>query len=228
MKIYYQHPWNISAKEAYQIQTQLRNRVNLTVQKPISSIKTIAAADISYSKGSKTLYAALVLVSFPGMAIKAVYYSSAEVTFPYIPGYLSFREIPVLIKIFEKIPEDFDVLLCDGQGIAHPRRFGLACHLGTLLDKAALGCAKSRLMGTHEEPPEHKGGYSILYDGEEAVGAVLRTRSGVKPVFVSPGNQLDISAAREIVMNCVSRYRIPDPLRYAHHYVNEFRRENEN
>jgi len=96
---------------------------------------------------------------------------------------------PWNISAFEKIPEDFDALLCDGQGIAHPRRFGLACHRGMLLDKPALGCAKSRLMGTHAEPPEHKGGHAILYDGEEAVGAVPRTRSRVKPVFVSPGHQ---------------------------------------
>jgi deoxyinosine 3'endonuclease (endonuclease V) len=157
MKIHYQHPWNISAKEAHQIQTQLRNRVNLAVQKPISSIKTIAAADISYSRGSKNLYGAVVLVRFPELRIKTVYYSTSEITFP----------------------------------------------------------------------SDQKGGYSILFDGVEAVGVVLRTRSGVKPVFVSPGHQLDIEAAREIIMNCIGRYRIPEPLRHAHQYVNEFRRKNE-
>ena len=170
----------------------------------------------------------MVLVSLPDLQIISSYYATDAIRFPYIPGLLSFREVPVLIKIFREIPGNFEVLLCDGQGIAHPRRFGIACHLGTLLNKPALGCAKSRLTGRFEEPGNAKGSFSKLYQGNEQLGVVLRTRTGVKPVFVSPGHQLDFDTAREIALNSVTRYRIPEPVRFAHQKVNQLRVQNQN
>jgi deoxyribonuclease V len=228
MKIYYEHPWNVTANEARQIQMQLRRRVDLTTKIQLHSIKTLAAADISYSRGDKYLSAAVILLSFPELKIISSFYATGAIRFPYIPGLLSFREAPVLMNIFKEIPDDFDVLLCDGQGIAHPRRFGIACHLGTLLNKPALGYAKSRLIGYYEEPAQYKGSFAGLYDGKEQIGVVLRTRAGVRPVFVSPGHQVDFDTAREIVLNCVTHYRIPEPLRSAHRQVNRLRLHNQN
>jgi deoxyribonuclease V len=228
MKIYYEHPWKVSINVARQIQMQLRNQVDLTTKIQPHSINTLAAADISHSPGDKYLSAAVVLVSFPQLKVISTYYAIDTINFPYIPGLLSFREVPLLIKIFQKICDDFDLLLCDGHGIAHPRQFGIACHLGTLLNKPALGCAKSRLIGHYEEPDLKKGSFTGLYREKEQIGVVLRTRENVKPVFVSPGHQLDVDTAREVALNCVTRYRIPEPLRFAHQQVNRFRKQNPN
>ncbi len=225
MMIDHQHSWNISVKEASQIQNQLRNQVELENALEISSIQTIAAADVSFSRNSTTLFAAIVLYSFPDLRLLNVYKAVSEIHFPYIPGYLSFREIPVLLKAFEQLPDDVDLILCDGQGIAHPRRFGLASHVGVLLDKPAIGCAKSLFIGTYEEPKASAGSYSTLHHNNEDIGVVLRTRDNVKPVYVSPGHKTTIQQAREIISACVKKYRIPIPLRSAHIEVNRYRKE---
>jgi deoxyribonuclease V len=146
---------------------------------------------------------------------------SRPVEFPYVPGLLSFREIPVILDAFKKVTITFDVLLCDGQGIAHPRRFGLASHLGILMDIPSIGVAKSRLTGSHDKIPLRKGQWVSLLDKEEIIGAVLCTRDNVKPLYISIGHKLDLTTAIEIVMRCVTRYRLPETTRWAHRLAGE-------
>ncbi|MFQ5584371.1 MAG: endonuclease V, partial [Calditrichia bacterium] len=224
MKLYFSHPWDISFDDARRIQAQLRKQVVIRNTLSISDIRTIAAADVSYSQKSNLLFAVVVLVSFPALALKSVYTHEKQVNFPYVPGFLSFREIPVLTEIFSEMDEYFDVLLCDGQGFAHPRRFGLACHLGVLLKKPSLGCAKTRLLGNYAEPGPEKGNYSFLTDKDEKIGIVLRTRPGVKPLFVSPGHLVNFEDCRSIILAATAKYRIAEPLRLAHQHVNRMRK----
>lgn len=224
MKIHHTHHWNYTIQEAKRIQVRFKSLLNLNHRIELKSIKQIAAADISYSLRSRKLYAAVVICSFPDLTIQSTYTTDYFTTFPYIPGYLSFREIPPLISIFKSMQEKFDVILCDGQGIAHPRRFGLASHLGVLLEKPSIGCAKSRLIGDFSEPSPPKGSYSILYAGDEQIGIVLRTRTNVKPLFVSPGHMVNFNDCRSIVLACLRDTRIPQPLKFAHRAVNEIRR----
>jgi deoxyribonuclease V len=148
----------------------------------------------------------------------------AKARFPYVPGYLSFREIPPLLEAFAKLEAVPDLIICDGQGRAHPRRFGLACHLGVLLDLPTLGCAKSRLIGEHREPGPRRGAHTQLREGGEVIGEVVRTRSGVKPVFVSVGHRVCLETARRTVLRLAVRYRLPEPVRAAHREVNRLRR----
>lgn len=227
MEIHRKHPWRISINEAREIQTKMRSRVNLKSSIQLRSIKTIAAADISYSLRSKNLFAAVVLFSFPELKLITAKALKFKANFPYVPGYLSFREIPALIPIFEELKENVDVILCDGHGIAHPRRFGIACHIGVILDKPSIGCAKSRMIGSYTETSSEKGKYSNFSDGDEKIGIVLRTRKNFKPLFISPGHKLNFNDCRTIFLNCLSRYRIPEPLRFAHQYVNGIRMENQ-
>ncbi len=227
MKINHDHPWNITFTEAVEIQRRLQTLVNTGVDCSLKSIETIAAADVSYSRHGKQLFAAVVLVCFPEMKIISSHFANSPVGFPYIPGLLSFREIPPLLTIFKEIEENVDVIFCDGQGIAHPRQFGLAAHLGVLLDKPTLGCAKSYLYGEYVEPALEKGSFSALTSSGKTVGVVLRTRRNVKPVFVSPGHKMTVDNARELVMACVNRFRLPEPLRMAHREANRFREQSE-
>jgi len=143
--------------------------------------------------------------------------------FPYIPGLLSFREAPVCLEAVERLTGQPDLFMIDGQGVAHPRRLGLAAHLGLFLDKPTVGCAKSRLIGTYEEPGPEKGAYGLLHDGPEVIGAVVRTRSRVKPVFVSVGNKCTLEDAIRITLACAARYRIPEPTRLAHQAVSRLK-----
>lgn len=228
MEVYHKHPWQISITEAREIQNKLSSHVVLENNLPLKSIETIAAADISYSLRDKNLFAAVVLFSFPELKFITAKAAKSVANFPYVPGYLSFREIPALISIFEELKENVDVILCDGHGIAHPRRFGIACHIGVLLDKPSIGCAKSKLIGNYAEPPAEKASHSDLFDCDEKIGIVLRTRQNVKPLFISPGHKLSFDDCRTIVLNCLGRYRIPEPLRFAHHYVNRIRVESQN
>jgi deoxyribonuclease V len=149
--------------------------------------------------------------------------ASRKLTFPYIPGLLSFREAPVCIEAVEKLKTEPDVFIIDGQGIAHPRRFGLAAHLGLFFDKPTIGCAKSRLTGMFEEPPPEKGGHTLLKHKDEIIGAVLRTRTNVKPVFVSVGNKCLLEDAIRITLACTTKYRLPEPTRRAHQLVSKLR-----
>ncbi len=227
MNIPLEHSWPQTLPEARALQERWRTRLALDHGLPWERIRTVAGADVSYSRKGTRLYAAVVLLEFPSLRMRSVYAASDSIRFPYLPGYLSFREIPVLLKIFRQMAEDFDILLCDGHGYAHPRRFGLACHLGTLLGKPAVGCAKSRLIGQYQEPAREKGSYQMLYDGSERIGWVVRTRTGVKPVFISPGNYITFSDALRLALLTTTRYRVPEPIRQAHLQVNQIRLKQE-
>ena len=219
------HTWQLTPAEAVQLQQELRRAVVLQFPGKIDQVQYIAGADVSFNRFEPILYAAVVVMRFPELQVVNTYTHVAEVKFPYIPGLLSFREVPALWPILEPHVDTFDVLICDGQGIAHPRRFGLAAHLGVLLNKPTIGCAKSRLIGSYREPDVQKGSFSELLDDDEAIGAVVRTRTGVKPVFVSPGHLMDIATSVRIVLASTGKYRLPEPTRQAHILVNQLRQK---
>ena len=222
MKIRHLHRWDVSPAEAIRIQQALRGRLDLSeVRRPI---ETVAGVDVSYDKGIPTVYAAVVVMRLHDHEILETVTATRPATFPYIPGLLSFREAPAVLQAFTGLKRRPDCLLCDGQGIAHPRRFGLACHLGLLLDLPSIGCAKSVLVGEYREPPEKRGGFRMLIDRGEQVGIILRTRDGVEPVYVSPGYRMNTQQARKIVLKATGRYRVPEPTRQAHLLVNRLRR----
>lgn len=221
------HRWDVSPAEAIEIQNRLRRQLILD-QAP-AEIRAIAGVDVSNEIGSNRLFAAVVVLDLQhpqpkGFPILEVATASLEVHFPYVPGLLSFREIPVVLKALEKLQTRPDCLMADGQGIAHPRRIGIASHLGLLVDLPSIGCGKTRLIGTHREPGPARGDWSPLIDRGETIGAVLRTRDRVSPVFISPGHRMTIDRAVEIVLSCQIRYRLPEPTRMAHQWVNEARR----
>jgi deoxyribonuclease V len=221
MKIKALHKWSVDTKKAKELQKKLQKKIQLKSFN--KKIKTVAGCDVSFSRGSNIVYASIVILNYPGMEIIEEQFARDNATFPYIPGYLSFREIPVLIKAFKLIKRAPDIVLCDGQGLAHPRLFGLACHLGLMLDTPAIGCAKSHLVGEFKEPGHTKGNYSsIRYKGKK-VGIVLRSRTNVKPIFISPGHKIDIKSSYRITMDCSGKYRIPVPTRLAHIAVNKYR-----
>ena len=184
----------------------------------------MAGADISFDRRSPELHAAVVVLDAESLDVVEIAGVRAKARFPYVPGYLSFREIPPLLEAFAKLEAVPDLIICDGQGRAHPRRFGLACHLGVLLDLPTLGCAKSRLIGDYREPGPRRGAHTQLRDGGEVIGEVVRTRSGVKPVFVSVGHRVCLETARRSVLRLAVRYRLPAPVRAAHREVNRLRR----
>ncbi len=188
-------------------------------------VRLVAGADVSYDRGSPVLFAAVVLLDAGSLEPVEAAGVCERARFPYVPGYLSFREIPAVLAAFAKLKGRPDLLVCDGQGRAHPRRFGLACHLGVLLDLPTLGCAKSRLVGRHREPGVRRGAHVQLRDGGEVIGEVVRTREGVKPVYVSVGHRITLATARRQVLRLAPRTRLPEPIRAAHGEVNRLRRE---
>jgi deoxyribonuclease V len=208
----YTHSWDVSPAEAREVQRQLRSRV---VVEPLDHPPGIVAGvDVSV-KGERAR-AAVVLLSYPDLIPFQATTAEMPVSFPYVPGLLAFREGPVVLAALEQLASRPDVLMFDAQGLAHPRRMGLATHLGILLDMPAVGCAKSRLWGTYAEPNEHKGSWTPLIDGDEVIGAVVRTRENVRPVFVSIGHRVDLKAAVALVLDCAIKYRLPEPTRWAH------------
>ena len=216
------HPWDVSSEEAVEIQNRLRSQLDL--QSEPQSIETVAGVDVSYDKGSDWLSAAVVVLQFPSLQIVETAAVTARVPFPYIPGLLSFRESPVVIQAWEKLKVKPDCLICDGQGFAHPRRLGIASHLGLWLDIPSIGCAKSLLVGTYKEPRPKRGNVEPLYHRREQVGVILRTKDGVEPVFISQGHRISLKKAIEVVLACCTKYRLPEPTRQAHLLVNEIRR----
>jgi deoxyribonuclease V len=206
------HPWDVSPSEAMDIQRQLRGRVRVEpLDRPP---EIVAGVDVSV-KGAQAR-AAVVLLSYPDLSPFEVATAVQPVSFPYLPGLLAFREGPVVLAALERLHDRPDVLMFDAQGLAHPRRMGLAAHLGVLLDLPAVGCAKSCLCGTYVEPDERKGSWSPLVDEGEVIGAVVRTRDGVQPLYVSVGHRVDLETAVALVVECASRYRLPEPARWAH------------
>ncbi len=206
------HPWNVSPAEARGIQRQLRERV--LIQPLVRQPQVIAGIDVSI----KAEYgcAAVVLLTYPDLTPFQSVTAEEAVSFPYVPGLLAFREGPVVLAALERLADRPDLLMFDAQGLAHPRRMGLATHLGILLDVPAVGCAKSLLCGEYREPGARRGSWSPLLDGDEVIGAALRTRDGVQPVFVSVGHRVDLETAIALVLNCTTRYRLPEPTRWAH------------
>ncbi len=177
--------------------------------------KFIAGTDCAFTADKKKIIGCVVVLEYPQMNVVEISHAARKVTFPYIPGLLSFREAPVCLDAVEKLRHRPDLFMIDGQGVAHPRRLGLAAHLGLFLNKPTIGCAKSRLTGTYKMPAATKGAYSYLYDADEIIGAVVRTRSRVKPVFVSAGHRCNLKDAISFVIGCATRYRIPEPTRLA-------------
>ncbi len=209
------HLWDVTPEEAIKIQQGLKRYICL--KSAFTEIKKVAGADAAYHNG--IVIAGVVVLEYPSLKIIESKYSVSPVTFPYIPGLLIFREGPALLKTFEKIKNKPDVIIFDGQGIAHPRRMGIATHLGILLDSPSIGCAKSILTGEYVSIGEEKGDFTILKDGSDTVGAVLRTKRGVSPVFVSPGHKIDIITSMEIILKCIGKHKLPEPVRQAHIFV---------
>lgn len=218
------HDWPQSGRDAVALQRALSGRVALGDRLP-SPLRLVAGVDVSYEKHGDLFHAAVVVLSFPGLEPVEEASAVARVTFPYVPGLLSFRELPVVLEAFRQLRSVPGAILVDGQGIAHPRRLGIASHLGLWLDLPTIGCAKSRLCGEHPPPGRRKGDrVPLLLDGEP-VGTVLTTRDGVKPLYVSPGHLIGIAGAAELVLACATRYRLPEPTRLAHLSTNRLRRE---
>jgi deoxyribonuclease V len=211
----------VSIPQARRLQDEWRDAVIET--DAAAPVKLVAGADISFQRGSPDLFAAVVVLDVTRHEIVDVATARGQARFPYVPGYLSFRELPLVLKAFDRLRLAPDLVICDGQGRAHPRRLGLACHLGLWLDMPTVGCAKSRLIGTHREPGLRRGCHTRLLDRGDVVGEVVRTRSGVKPVFVSIGHRVSLVSARRWVLK-LARYRIPEPVRAAHLEVNRLRR----
>ncbi len=215
------HNWNLSYSQARDIQAKLACKVQFTPLK--SSPKVVAGIDCAFSKDGRRILAAIVVLCLPEFELVETVSAARKVTFPYIPGLLSFREAPVCIAAVEKLKMRPDVFVIDGQGIAHPRRLGLAAHLGLFFDKPTIGCAKSRLTGDFEEPRLEKGSHTLLTAQSETIGAVVRTRTNVKPVFVSVGNKCVLDDAIRIVLGCSVKYRLPEPTRLAHQTVGKLK-----
>ncbi|RTZ94043.1 MAG: deoxyribonuclease V [Deltaproteobacteria bacterium] len=217
------HPWDLSIKEARQVQIDLARQVRLSF--PPKTIRYIAGADVSFDRFSPVLHAGIVTLSFPELEVLEEAWVTRRATFPYVPGYLSFREAPAVLDVCRALKIQPDVMILDGQGIAHPRGLGLASHVGLFLNLPTIGCAKSLLVGEHTPVHEEKGAtVPLAFHGKE-VGRVVRTRSRVKPVYVSPGHLMELDLAAEIILRCCPRYRIPEPIRHAHRLVNRVRRE---
>ncbi|KPK58662.1 MAG: deoxyribonuclease V [Gammaproteobacteria bacterium] len=207
------HSWNVSPSEARAIQEDLRGRV--ITQDDFGDIRQVAGTDVAFEEQGRVTRGAVALLEYPGLELIEHAIARRPTTFPYIPGLLSFREIPVLLDAIEALGRRPDLVICDGQGIAHPRRFGLACHLGVLTDLPAIGVAKSRLTGKHEVVPDRKGAWVPLRDGDDVIGAVLRTRRGVRPVYVSPGHKVSLESAIRLTLDCITRFRLPETTRWA-------------
>jgi deoxyribonuclease V len=216
------HRWDLKPKEAVQLQRELASKVRISGlrKKP----KTVCGVDVASTSSGGKLIAAAVLMTYPGLEVIETAVSVGKANFPYVPGLLSFRECPVVISAVEKLSHRLDVMLVDGQGYAHPRRLGLASHLGLVLNCPTIGCAKSRLVGEHEEPDRERGSRVKLTDNDEIIGYVLRTRTDVKPLYISVGHKINLNRAANIVLGCCTKYRLPEPTRQAHILVTSLRR----
>lgn len=205
--------------EAREIQERLRGQVIL--EDRLSEIRRVAGIDVGFIDDGATARAAVVVLEFPSLRLLEAATALSPTRFPYVPGLLSFREIPVVLKALEKLKDLPDLLVCDGQGVAHPRRLGIASHLGLWTEIPAIGAAKSRLIGEHGPIPAEKGGWTPLLDRGERVGAVLRTRKNVKPLYISIGHKVSLETAIALVMALVTRYRLPETSRLAHHLASD-------
>jgi deoxyribonuclease V len=208
------HPWNLTPKAAVALQRQLADLVDTSTPIDIDTLHLVAGVDVSVKNDMSR--AAIVVLSFPDLSLVEAVTASIPTPFPYIPGLLSFREGAVILEAHKKLQSRPGAYIFDGQGIAHPRRIGIASHIGLWLDAPTVGCGKTWLCGDYGEVAAEKGAYSpLVYHGEE-IGVVLRTRASVKPVYISPGHRATLETARELALRCSTRYRLPEPIRAAH------------
>jgi deoxyribonuclease V len=214
--------WNLTPREAIRLQESLRERVEL--QDRFGEIRFVAGADMAFDPETQVAFAGVIVYRFPALEEVERRMARRQLRFPYVPGLLSFRESPVLLAAFARLRTEPDLILIDGQGRAHPRRFGIACHIGILFDKPTIGCAKSRLVGEHLEPGKKAGSTTPLMLEGERIGVVLRTRDDVRPIYVTTGHRVSLDSAVGLVKQCVDGFRIPKPTREADHYVRDMRR----
>lgn len=206
--------WPKSVADAKRTQQELVSKVIRSNE--LEAVNYVAGVDVGFEDKGKITRAAVAVLSYPDLALHEKAIIRTSTCFPYVPGYLSFRELPGVLEALSHLKTTPDVILCDGQGIAHPRRFGLACHLGVITGIPTIGVAKSRLIGTYDEPGLCKGDWEPLLDKEETIGAVLRTRDNVSPLFVSIGHRVDLETAIHYVLNCTTQFRLPETTRWAH------------
>lgn len=208
------HSWELSPREAISLQSRLRTKV--VTRDRVGRVRHVAGTDVGFENGGAVTRAAVAVLTFPGLELTDWAVIRQPTRFPYVPGLLSFREIPALLAALSRLEVRPDLVLCDGQGLAHPRRCGLASHLGLVTGWPTIGVAKSRLIGTYREPPQRRGAWTALRDGDEMIGAVLRSRPKVKPLFISVGHGVSLEKAVSWTMACVTRYRLPETTRWAH------------
>jgi deoxyribonuclease V len=213
MKLHELHDWRMTPQQAVELQKVLASQV-VSQPLPLESVRCVAGVDVSVQDGIS--HAAVVVMACPDLAIIETVTASQPTPFPYVPGLLSFREGPVLAEAFQRLRHMPDAFLFDGMGLAHPRRLGIACHLGLWLQRPTLGCGKTHFIGEYDEPPHERGAWKPIYHHGEVIGAVLRTRPRVKPVYVSVGHLMDLPSAIALTMRCTTRYRLPEPIRAAH------------
>lgn len=224
MEILDLHPWDITPKEAVALQRELASRIVADRSLPLTEVDSVAGVDVSMEKHGSTVFAAVVVLSWPFLKVIEMATHVAEAAFPYVPGLLAFREIPPLLQCFAALERTPSVVLTDGHGIAHPRGMGIASHLGLFLNVPTVGCAKTVLSGTYEEPAPERGSVAPLVDKEGSeIGRVVRTKRKVKPVFVSVGHLIDLDSSAELVLACSTKYRLPEPTRQAHIHANRMR-----
>lgn len=211
MKLNKPDSWPLTAEEAIEMQLQLKGKV--IAKDDLPPVKYVAGVDVGFKENYSITRAAVAVLSFPDLQLCEHAIAERPTTFPYIPGFLSFREVPALLDALEKLNLIPDLLLCDGQGLAHPRRFGIACHLGVLTNLPSIGVAKSLLIGKHEELPEERGHWQPLIHKGETIGAVVRSRTRVKPLYISIGHRIALPTAIDYVMRCTPKYRLPETTR---------------
>src|SRR5919206_3826529 len=216
------HDWALTPREAVELQKRMRERVRVVPH--AGRIETVAGADISFNKFSPVIYTGIVVLRLPSLEVVEEVGVVGETQFPYVPGLLSFREAPSVLEAWAKLKTEPDAVMFDGQGLAHPRRVGIASHVGLLIERPTLGCAKSVLVGKYEEPPPERGSWTEMVDKGEVVGAALRTKTRVAPIYVSPGHLIDLEGAVNLTLACDGGYRQPEPTRRAHLLVNALRR----
>jgi deoxyribonuclease V len=220
MRLHPRHSWSVTPEEAVALQKELRHQVVSDRPIDLDAVRLVAGVDVSVKEGHSQ--AAVVVATFPDFHVVETVRARRPTPFPYIPGLLSFREGSVLEEAFERLEAEPDVFLFDGMGIAHPRRCGIASHLGLWLERPTIGCGKTLLRGRYRDLAQEKGARAPLIDRGETIGVALRTRTGTNPIFISPGHLADIPTAAELVMRCAPKYRLPQPIRLAHDAAGEF------
>jgi deoxyribonuclease V len=220
MHIQHKHDWNVSPQEAIALQKMLAAEVISNKPIDIAAVKLVAGVDVSVKENVSQ--AAVVILRYPELDVIETVLAKRPTPFPYIPGLLSYREGPVLEEAFQKLIHEPDVFIFDGMGIMHPRRIGIASHMGVWLQKPTIGCGKTYFLGTYDEPAQERGAWSLVHHKGDVIGAVLRTRPNVKPVYISPGHLADLPTSLDLVMRCTPKYRLPEPIRQAHNAAGKF------